>query len=474
MDKSDSKRPTGPGLSVLANATIERYEMVPAGAVVLVMVSGGADSSALLRVLASGAISDDVDLSVLHVNHLLRGEAADEDAAFVAGLAESLDVPCRVIRYDVDAYARENGLNLEDAGRRVRYRFAAEELDARCDMLGAPRSFGRIAVGHTLDDRVETFLMRVATGAGASGLTSLRPVRDRIVRPLLGSRRADVIAYLEAGGFSWREDATNADTSRLRSRVRHDLVPVFESINASFGSTLSRTIDLLADEDDLLADMARAFSGDFVECQDSEVRFERSMMMTLSRPMARRTVREALIGSFPEASRLESHHIEALVDGLAETSFARDLPEGLRAYSEYGRMVVSRTGDIPLLLASDLLNLAGTTPVGGGEILVGEADPADTSGNPDSVVIDADVVAGDLMVGSVREGDRMRPLGMDGSRKLSDMLIDAKVPRLQRGMVPVVRDGERIVWLAGVRMSDVYKVKPGTRRALRLTWTRDV
>ncbi len=470
MDEPEMTEPTDSDLPALARDMVARHDMLPTGAVVLAMVSGGADSTALLRLLASGGIGQDMDVSVLHVNHLLRGQAADEDAAFVAELARSLGVPCRVVRYDVAAFAQEHGLNLEDAGRQVRYRLAAEEIDARCDMLGAPRPSGRVAVGHTLDDRVETFLMRVAKGAGAGGLTSLRPTRDRIVRPILGARRSDVVAYLEAGGHRWREDATNADTSRLRSLVRHDLVPVFESINPSFSTTLSRTIDLLADEDDLLADMAQAFSGDFVECQDSEVRFERSMMITLSRPMARRTVRTALLDAFPEASRLESHHIEALVDGLASEGFARDLPEGLRAYSEYGRMVVSRTGDDPQSLAPVLLDSDGITPVGDGEILVQRADPTDRTGGPDSIVIDADTVVGDLVAGWIRPGDRMQPLGMKGSRKLSDILVDTKVPRRQRDRVPVVRDRERIVWLAGVRMSEIHKVGPGTRNALRLTW----
>ncbi len=470
-----------PALVRRAQECVERFGMLPADSVVVVMVSGGADSTSLSRLLASGSLGELRSLSVLHVNHLLRGSAADEDEEFVRELARSLDIPCRVVRYDVAAFAAEQGLNLEDAGRQVRYRFAEEELDARCTLVGAPRPTGRIAVGHTMDDRVETFLMRVATGAGAGGFTSLRPVRGRIIRPLLGARRGEVTAYLDSLGHSWREDATNTDTSRLRAQVRHELKPLFEAINPNFAVTLSRSIDLLADEDALLAEMATAFAHDFVSTEagsaegvsgPAEVAFERAMMATLSRPMARRTIRTALIDAFPEASRLESAHVEALVDGLSDDSFARDLPEGLRAFSEYGRMVVSRAEDHRDFLAPVLLTVPGNTVFGdGSSILIEKADPADLSGGAATIVIDADKLTDSLVVDSVREGDRMRPLGMDGTRKLSDMFVDAKVPRRRRGMVPIVRDGDSIVWVAGIRMSDEHKVSESTRRAWRLTWT---
>ncbi|HSQ22094.1 MAG TPA: ATP-binding protein, partial [Coriobacteriia bacterium] len=146
----------------IARETTERHAMLPEGSAVLALVSGGADSIALLRLLATGELGDLTGrLAVLHVNHLLRGQDADADEAFVMALCECLDVPCRSVRYDVAAYAEAEGLNLEDAGRRVRYLFADDELDARCAALGVPSERGRIAVAHTADDRLETFLARL-------------------------------------------------------------------------------------------------------------------------------------------------------------------------------------------------------------------------------------------------------------------------------------------------------------------------
>jgi tRNA(Ile)-lysidine synthase len=464
-----------PHLSDIARVTADAHGMLPSGAFVLALVSGGADSVALLRLLAAGDLGDLTGrLSVLHVNHLLRGAAADEDAAFVADLCATLGVPCDVVRYDVAAYAEAEGLNLEDAGRRVRYRFAEDQLDARCDALGVARSLGRIAVAHTADDRLETFLMRVIAGAGTGGLGGMDAVRDRIVRPLIDARRAEVTAYLESLGQAWREDSTNTDTARFRAWARHELLPVIEAQYPAFPETAARTMRVLAEEDGLLAELAQAFARDFTRFEDGALVLDRAFLSTLSAPMARRTVREAIVAAFPEASRLEFEHAEALLAGLAEGPFARDLPFGLRAEGEYARLRISRRGTPAPSVAPGLLPFPGTLDLGdAGAIEAREAaggvdSPAE--GTPDRVVIDADSVSWPLQVDAPRDGDRMRPFGMEGTKKLSDMLIDAKVPKRRRGATPVVRDGDRVVWLAGLRLGEECRVTEATSRIAELVW----
>jgi tRNA(Ile)-lysidine synthase len=461
-------------LALTARATTERLGMLPEGAPVLVMVSGGADSVTLLRLLAAGDLGPSGPLSVLHVNHQLRGADADADAEFVRALCVDLGIEVLVVDFDVAEYASAEGLNLEDAGRRVRYRFAEEALDAACIVARARPESGRIATAHTRDDRVETFLMRAITGSGAAGLSSIPYVRGRIVRPLLDCDRANVRIYLNDLGQPWREDASNSDTSRLRALVRAQIVPIAEQVNPAFRETLARSIDLLAADDALLSRLAEDFSRDFAETTaDGRVEFDRAFMATLDPAMARRTVRKALIRAFPEASRLDSFHVEALVTGFSADAFARDLPYGLRAESEYGKLFVSRAGTQPPVLAPCLLPLPGKADLGeAGSIAAEVVTPADIAGDADSVTIDAGHVR-TLVVDAVRPGDRMQPLGMSGSRKLSDLLTDDKVPRRLRKTVPVIRDGERIVWLAGVRMSEEYRVGPDTTRAIRLTWDRE-
>ncbi|MEN6430461.1 MAG: tRNA lysidine(34) synthetase TilS, partial [Coriobacteriales bacterium] len=411
---------------------------------------------------------------VLHVNHLLRGTAADEDADAVRALCAQQKVPCSVVRYDVAGFAKAEGLNLEDAGRRVRYALAESELDARCADLGLPGDAGRIATGHTLDDQLETFLMRLVTGSGPGGLRAIQAVRGRVVRPLIEARRSEVVAYLDELGQTWREDTTNADTSRLRSWVRHELLPLIEGVNPSFHETLARTIRILAEEDSLLAEMADAFAADFAHFDGTRLSFERQMMATLSPAMARRTLRQALIRAFPEASRIEAEHIDALAAGIHNPRFARDLSFGLRAEVEYDKLNVFGHEDAIPPVAPCLLTIPGVCALGPyGTITATLVEPGEVTGDPMRAVIDADRVSGELVVDAPREGDRIRPLGMTGTKKVGDLLTDAKVPRRLRRVTPVVRDGERIVWVAGVRMSDEFKVTPATRRAVALLWTRE-
>lgn len=443
--------------------------------VVVAMVSGGADSVALLLLLAAGELGELGGLSVLHVDHQLRGVASDDDAVFVRVLCERLGVRCTIVSFDVGGYAAAAGINLEDAGRQVRYRLAADEVDARCDEAGIPRSAGRIAVAHTADDRLETFLARVVSGAGPGGLGSIRPVRERIVRPLIEVRRAELVECLKARGQEWREDATNADTHRERSWVRHALLPLIEGRNPSFDRTALRTMTVLADEDELLEEMADAFAGDFSHREGDALVLNRDALSTLSRPMARRTVRLALVRAFPGASRIEFEHVEALVSGLGLDGFARDLPFGLRAEAEYGTLRISRKDSGESVLVPGLLHDASRLDLGSAGVIQAIANPAGkVATGRDRVSIDADRATWPLVVDGLREGDRMRPLGMEGTKKISDLLVDVKVPQRLRRLIPVVRDGERIVWVAGVRLAEQYRVTPATRSVVDLVWERVV
>lgn len=445
--------------------------MFPEDAPVVAMVSGGGDSVALVHLLASGELGP-VRVRALHVNHLLRGPESDADQAFVEDLCARLGVECRVVRYDVAAYAAERRLNLEDAGRRLRYRFAEEELDNWCAELGERPSRGRIAVGHSRDDRVETFFLRAATGSGTGALDALAPVRGRIVRPLAGCDRSEIRGWLCGVGYEWREDSSNDDVSRTRALIRNELMPVVERLNPSVRSAVERTMRLVGDDDALLSGMADAFARDFGQSIPEErVTLNADFMGTLDRTMKRRTIRSAIIRAFPDAARIESEHIDAIVAGLGDPSFARDLPFGLRAVSEYGSMVISCTHSEDPRVAPTLLSLPGSADLGRAGVIVAEnTTAADRAVDPFSAVIDVAHVRGELTVDACREGERMRPLGMEGTRKLSDMLIDAKVPKRLRAATPVVRDGDRVVWLAGVRMSDDYRVTERTVNAVRLTW----
>lgn len=467
----------------------ERY--LTAGVPAVVMVSGGGDSVALLHLLVSDGRS--ADLTVYHLNHGLRGADSDADAAFVRGLADQLGVRWVVGEADVAANAQAAGLNLEDAGRRIRYDGAESLLDELCGAAGVDGRRGRILTAHTRDDRIETFFARAVAGAGTTGLASIPRTRGRIVRPLLDTDREELREYLVAAGHEWREDASNEDTTRERAYIRHRIVPSLAELNPRFRENLARTMDLVSDDDALLQSMASGFARDFSDdsVPGEFVSLNLMFMRSLDATMARRAVRTAILNTFPEASRLESAHIQRLVDALPSDTFAHDLPGGLRAEIRNATLRISRAavGERETFTDSDL-ETPGTTLLGDiGALEITEVDvfealtslptegrPADavawarSVGGPHVAVIDRAALLASLTVGPAREGERYRPLGLDGTKKLSDILVDSKVARDERGTVPVVRDGRSVVWVVGQPPSDDYRVAESTERALTIRW----
>jgi len=258
----------------------------------------------------------------------------------------------------------------------------------------------------------------------------------------------------------------------LRAHVRADLLPLLEAINPRFDEALARTFRVLEDDEELLESMASAFGGGFTQREGDDLFFDRTRMQTLSASIMRRAVRVALQEAFPETSRIEFEHVEAIAAGMADDGFARDLPGGIRAFSEYDTLVVSRAADATPALAPSLLEVPGRVDLGPAGVLTAEiVVPVVLDSDEHVAFLDASRVTGALTVDSVRPGDRMRPFGMEGTRKLQDLLTDAKVPRRRRPVTPVVRDGEAIVWLAGVRASEEYRIGPETTSAIRLVWT---
>lgn len=301
---------------------------------VVVMVSGGSDSTALAYVMRDlherGLVGQP---AVLHVNHKLRGADADADQEFVRRLADALDLPFFACEIDVALLARESGGNVEAIGRNERYLAAHEALESLCRHTMVPLSEGRIVTAHTQDDRVENFYMRSITGTGPGGFRSMLYRNGPVVRPLLDVSRAELRAYLgdlpqdvvvaDEAGERWREDATNAHTDRFRAFVRHEIVPKAKERNAQLLSTLCRSMNLIADEDDYLDGLAREvlsrhaeWIGPYAAEGDADGCLLSPGFGCEALPLKRRAVR-AVLESFagPEA-RIETSAIEAVLEAF--------------------------------------------------------------------------------------------------------------------------------------------------------------
>ena len=455
------------------SSTIATHQLFEPHDVALVMISGGGDSVALLQALVDVREDLDIEVRAFHLNHSLRPGASQEDEKFVRAFCEKLGVTLTAVTLDVGEYAAEHKLNLEDAGRTLRYREAQENLNAYLDEHDIRRSKGKIVTGHSRDDRIETFFSRALFGAGSGGLGSIKARRDNIVRPLIECDRAELRAWLSARGIAWREDESNQDTTRTRAFIRARLIPAAEELNPRFRDALERSMNLVADDDALLSNMANQFARDFSDDRvvGDHLIFNLSFMRTLDRTMARRTIRAGIMQMFPEASRLDAASIESIVENMDCDGYVQDLPEGLRVESRCGTLKVAKKID-PETWSDVVLESDGETDLGPAGLMYLEEVKLDELIYDTHIAnVDADVFLGSLTAGPARNAERIVPLGMpEGSQLLSDVFIDAKVPKEQRAYVPIVRDASEVVWVAGQKVADRYKITEQTTRVWQLEW----
>lgn len=320
--------------------TIEERGLAGPDNPVLLMVSGGSDSTALAYIAADlrerGVLGP---LAVLHVNHQLRGADADADAEFVRQLAEALELPFFLVEVNVGAIAQEQGENTEAVARSERYAAARDALESLCRHTSHPVSDGRIFTAHTQDDRVESFYMRSIVGTGPGGFRSMRYTNGAVARPCLDVSRQDLRDYLarraldveageakplarDASGALWREDATNAHTDRFRSYVRHEIVPKAVERNPQLLDVLSRTMNLIADEDDMLDAWTKKLIVEQVKWDNTEDQAAGCVLApafgALELPLQRRMVFEVLKGILGAEARIETASIEAVLEGYAD------------------------------------------------------------------------------------------------------------------------------------------------------------
>jgi tRNA(Ile)-lysidine synthase len=466
---------------------------------VVLMVSGGADSCALLvRAAVSRLDIDDgrglariarERLHVLHVNHRLRGMDAEEDEEFVREMAARYGIPCDVERVDVAALASDGpDSNVENVAREVRYAAANELANRLSAEFGTPRSAARILTAHTADDRAETFLMNAIKGTGPAGLASIPRRRNRIVRPLLDETHDSLCDYLRMHGIVWREDVTNADTRYLRAFVRHELLPLARTRNPRIVESLSNTCDILSDEDAYLTQIATKAARD-LERRRAEglVALDGARLAALEVAVARRVVRREVLSVCP-GCRLEARHVSAILSLVAAGEGSVTIPMGAEARVAYGLLFVRARTAGPESF-SGWLEVPGETPVPGGRRLVARLRevPAGQDASAaardlaarmgaDGALADAARVGlspegGRLWVDAPEAGDVLCPFGMHGqSKKLSDLLHDEGVPASDRPLVPVVRSSPtgRVVWVAGIRLDERARCTASTKVALEL------
>ncbi len=435
---------------------------------VIAAVSGGSDSVAMLRLLHDLHRAGDLRLdAVAHVNHRMRPEA-DADEAFCASLAADLGVAFVSTCVDVPAQAREKKQSVEVAGRLARRAFL--------DDLKRGRGADGIATAHTQDDQAETVLLRLLRGAGQRGLSGIAPHRDGRVRPVLFATRAELRRELEARGQGWREDATNTDLAHPRNRVRHELLPYLDQhFNPRTRRALARLADAVRADDLLLARQGATVASAAVQPAEDGIRLESATLLALPEAIARRVVQHALTAAGHSAPDAEA--VAAVLEVARGNRSAADA-RNLRVEPLSGFVVlVRRDATRPLAPFREALTVPGAVQMqGAGWILEAQgplARPCPGLAVGDVARIDAASVTGGLVVRSRQPGDRMRPGGLGGSKKVQDIFVDRKVPRVERDRVPIVTDvAGRIVWVAGHVIGEEFRVTDGTKAVIILNLRR--
>ncbi|AJE03147.1 tRNA lysidine(34) synthetase TilS [Geobacter pickeringii] len=442
---------------ILAFAT--EHSLFSPGDTVVVAVSGGPDSVALLDILASLS-SLELQLVVAHVNHCLRGAESDEDERFVASLAASYGLPFHGETVDVRDFSRRECLSLEDAGRRCRYAFF-DRLAGRC---GA----SSVVLAHHADDQAETLLLRLLRGAGTTGLSAMAPrTAGRYVRPLLALTRHEIERYLRERHLSFRVDSSNADIAFLRNRLRHELLPALAGYNPEISRRLAVTAELLAaDEEVLERAVASAFERICHGRGDAGVELDVAALLREPRGIRYRLYRRCVELVKGDLARLAFSHVRQIDDLVRSPrpNLSCTLPEGVNVTRAYGTLVVGPAAVKEEFEGELFVDGPGTFPLpGGGELVV------EVGGPPEGVDLPPHAGCFDLartpfpwLVRGGQPGDRIRPLGMGGSRKVKDIFIDEKVPRELRRNIPLVFSGGELIWVCGYRVAEGGRVTADT------------
>jgi len=451
--------------------TIRRHGLLPEGTRVCVALSGGADSVALLLALREIAGPMNLQLAgIAHLNHLLRGAESDGDEAFCRSLAAGLDLPAYVECVDAGALARRGAMSTEQAAHDARNAFfgrAAAGLQAAV-----------VATAHTRDDQAETFLLRLLRGAGPRGLSGMHPRSGLVVRPFIESARSDVRAYLEASQVLFREDSTNEDRSIPRNRIRHDLMPLLAAhFSPGIAEGLARCATIAREDAEYLDAVAQAAVEQLTVRTAAGIELHVPGLLVQPPAIARRVVRLAQQmasgGRFIGFDAVEA----VLLLAVSNSTGPIDLPGHRANRRGHSIVLMSSTGriaaqarlafsyqlgvpgsvDVPeaaCAISADVSTVPAGRPAGQCWMLAGRGEQA---------VLEADRVQGPLHVRNRRPGDRFRPLGLGGRKKLQDLFVDAKVGRAERDTTPVVVDATgRIVWVAGHALAEEFRVTDGT------------
>lgn len=454
-------------------AYINEKQLIHKGDRVLVALSGGPDSVCMLNILMDIRKEYNMEVGAAHINHMVRGEEADGDQEYVKTLCEKFNIPCFIKRIDINKIAKEKGISSEMAGREERYGFFNEILQKH--------SYNKIALAHNANDQAETILMRIMRGTGLEGLVGIRAKRDNIyIRPILDIGRFDIEKYCEENNLNPRIDKTNLENVYSRNKVRLEMIPyIKDNFNPEIINTLNRLGILMGKDEDFINEFVKKGIDDYcIFANDLSIS---SKLFQEHESILTRTLKNSLTIFSKKHFDFEMKHIYDIITlQKGKTGIRLSLPHGLEAINVYGDIKIkpalskekySKENDVILRKEEVLIhkmtfnkyNVEFNVLDNQGDIKFWE--------NSHEKYFDYDKIQNYISIRTRINGDRMKPLGMKGNKKLKDLFIDLKVPKEDREFIPIVCFDKEIAWAVGVRTSEDFRISKNTKKILKVKFT---
>ena len=439
--------------------------MLTQGEKVVLGVSGGADSIAMLYAL-NELIEYGLELIVAHLNHGIRGDEAKRGADFVKETAKNLGLTFVYGEVDTLKYKDEAGLSLEDAARTLRYKFF--------DQVLSKHYATKLATAHTLDDQAETVLMRLIRGSGSRGLSGIPPVSSSTIRPLIDTSRSEIEQFLRSKNVSWINDSTNESKEFLRNKIRHDLIPELETYNPQIKEALSRTADILRYEEEFISKEAHKHFEETFSVNKSELignlenyrNIDKALRFTLLRLAI-----EKIAGSLKSVSSI---HVTNADDFLLSDSPSGEveIPEGITIIKGYDTILVTKKSELEHEFQYTI-QAPGKWSFNEFAVHIEYTNIDGLEENDEALAFfDPQAAVFPIEVRNFRPGDRFSPLGMTSSKKLQDYFTDIKLPQFMRSRVPIFTTEGEIMWIGGIRIDNRYKVIEAKNEVLMMKLIR--
>lgn len=435
--------------------TIKEYQLIAPGDLVIAGVSGGPDSLALLHILKGLQDEFCFKLHVGHVDHSFRGQEAEAEARWVKETVEKWGIPCTVHKENVPKIAREKGLSAEEAGHIVRKKF----------FLGLMASLGaqKVALGHHADDQAETVLMHFLVGAGMEGLQGMKPLNTPFIRPLILLRRQDIEFYCREQVLKPRFDPSNQSEIYLRNRIRQQVIPwLAQKINPNLVETLNRTAHIIQKDEEILQRATEKLAAQHMQMKKDVLSVSLKDWDNLYEGLQRRLIRYAYT-KVGEKQGLVFLHVERVQNLIKEGQVGKvlQLPGKIiaeKGYSELFFYEAQNVSPLVMQIAARTLKIPGVTkiPETGQSIMAEFVDDAETiePGDKSKICLPWAESSPQYLVRSRKPGDRISPLGLQGTKKLKDFFIEKKIPRRDRDRLLLVVAGEEIVWIPGLTLTE--------------------